>query len=163
MSTHLQILGCSLAHNVSGLFAVAPETLLLNAFGRAIAENHCCKHVPDKLKLKKKYMETKCTLSNEDLINKSFEWVKKLAETGGNAWTLRVPVDFNNDPDILFTQLGDRLKAMRNLLEKYEEWEAMMIADNAMWWPYAEKDAMSGKTYDMMLELQAQRNELLGR
>ena len=53
---------------------------------------------------------TKCTLSDNELINESFKWVKRLADTGGYAWTLRVPVDFNNDPDILFCELGNRLK-----------------------------------------------------
>jgi hypothetical protein len=57
----------------------------------------------------------------------------------------------------------DRLKAMQSLLEQYEEWESMLIADNAMWWPYVAKDRISGKSYDMMMELQAKRNELLGR
>lgn len=48
-----------------------------------------------------------------------------------------------------------------NLLKEYEQWEADLIGDNEMWWPYADKDAISGKTYDKMLELQAKRNELL--
>jgi len=107
-------------------------------------------------------MEAKCTLSNTELVNKSRSWIKRLAETGGRDWTLRVPVDFNNDPDIIFSELGNRMKAMEALLEKYTEWEAMLISDNAMWWPNVEKDKISGKTYDMMMELQSTRNELLG-
>ncbi len=63
-------------------------------------------------------MEAKCTLSDKDLIEKSFEWVKKLADTGGSAWTLRVPVDFNNDPDILFVELGNRLKQLKEVATK---------------------------------------------
>lgn len=47
------------------------------------------------------------------------------------------------------------------LLKEYEQWEADLIGDNAMWWPYVNKDRISGKTYDKMLELQAKRNELL--
>jgi hypothetical protein len=43
------------------------------------------------------------------------------------------------------------------------EWEAMLIEDNAMWWPHVPKDRISGKTYDKMMELQSKRNDLLGR
>lgn len=52
----------------------------------------------------------KSNLTNEELIKRCNEWVHKLAETGGKAWTLRVPVDFNNDPDVLFIELGKRLE-----------------------------------------------------
>lgn len=51
-----------------------------------------------------------CTLTDEQLIEKCNAWVHKLAESGGNKWTLQVPVNFNEDPDILFTELGKRLK-----------------------------------------------------
>ena len=51
----------------------------------------------------------KCELTNKQLIDKAKEWVKKLCETVGRAWTLKVPVDFNNDPDIIFTELCNRL------------------------------------------------------
>lgn len=52
-----------------------------------------------------------CTLTNEELIHKVNEWVHKLAESGGTKWCLSVPVDFNNDPDMLFIELGERLKS----------------------------------------------------
>jgi len=48
-----------------------------------------------------------------------------------------------------------------DLLVGYMEWEAMLIEDNAMWWPNAPKDRISGKSYDKMMELQSKRNELL--
>ena len=51
-----------------------------------------------------------CILNDEQLINKSFELVNKLCDTGGKSWNLRVPVDFNNDPDMVFVELGNRLK-----------------------------------------------------
>lgn len=54
--------------------------------------------------------KAKCTLSDTELIEKSNDWVSKLAKTGGKAWTLRIPVDFNYDPDMLFIELGNRLK-----------------------------------------------------
>ena len=53
----------------------------------------------------------KCELTNKQLIDKAKEWVKKLCETGGRAWTLKVPVDLNNDPDIIFSELCNRLDA----------------------------------------------------
>ena len=53
----------------------------------------------------------KCELSNSELIAKCKEWVSKLCKSGGSAWTLRVPVDFNTDPDILFNELANRLEA----------------------------------------------------
>lgn len=57
-------------------------------------------------------MNDKCTLSTEELIERCQDWVSKLARSGGRDWTLRVPVDFNNDPDMLFTELGRRLQAV---------------------------------------------------
>ena len=53
---------------------------------------------------------SQCTLTDEQLVTRCDEWVSKLAETGGNAWVLRVPVDFNNDPDMLFLELIKRFK-----------------------------------------------------
>jgi hypothetical protein len=58
----------------------------------------------------KETITRKCTLTDDELINKLHWWVKKLAETGGEAWTLRVPVDFNNDPDVLICEIVDRYK-----------------------------------------------------
>lgn len=54
--------------------------------------------------------KSRCNLTNEELINKAQKWVYKLAASGGKDWCLRVPVDFNNDPDILFTELCNRLR-----------------------------------------------------
>ncbi|NDV63901.1 hypothetical protein [Bacteroides sp. 224] len=70
--------------------------------------------------------ENRCTLSNAELITKSNEWVSKLARTGGQAWNLRVPVDFNNDPDMLFCEMAKRLK-------EYDEMETRfcLILDHA--------------------------------
>jgi hypothetical protein len=38
-----------------------------------------------------------------------------LAETGGRAWSLKVPVDFNNDPDMLFCELAMRFEKIKQL------------------------------------------------
>lgn len=58
----------------------------------------------------------KCDLTNEELINEATKWIKRLCETGGSAWSLRVPVDFNHDPDILFSELCSRLQSPQSLL-----------------------------------------------
>jgi hypothetical protein len=50
-------------------------------------------------------------LSDTELIAKCGEWVSKLCRSGGRAWTLRVPVDFTRDPDVLFTELIKRFEA----------------------------------------------------
>lgn len=61
----------------------------------------------------------RCTLSDKELIEKANDWVSKLAKSGGKAWTLRIPVDFNNDPDMLFVELGKRLESYSSeMLEK---------------------------------------------
>lgn len=57
-------------------------------------------------------MREKCTLSDQELIEKVNEWVSSLAKTGGRSWTLRVPVDFNNDPDMLICELSNRFKSI---------------------------------------------------
>ena len=55
----------------------------------------------------------------------------------------------------------DRIDKAIELLEDYEQWEADLISDNSMWWPYRDKDAVYGKTYDKMLVLQEKRNKVL--
>jgi len=55
----------------------------------------------------------------------------------------------------------EKAKKLVDLLKEYEQWEADLIADNAMWWPSVPKDRISGKTYDTMLILQNKRNELI--
>jgi hypothetical protein len=54
-----------------------------------------------------------CSLSDEELMKKCSDWIDKLCKSGGNAWTLRVPVDFNNDPDMLFCSLIERFSNLR--------------------------------------------------
>lgn len=47
-------------------------------------------------------------LSDTELIAKCSDWISKLCKSGGKAWSLRVPVDFENDPDVLFSELIKR-------------------------------------------------------
>lgn len=51
-----------------------------------------------------------CTLSDAELTDKVAEWANKLCKTGGKAWTLQVPVNFNEDPDMLIVELIKRFK-----------------------------------------------------
>jgi hypothetical protein len=55
-------------------------------------------------------MQTGCTLTNDALIKKLEEWVCSLSRTGGRAWSLRVPVDPDHDPDMLILEACRRLK-----------------------------------------------------
>lgn len=54
--------------------------------------------------------EAKCTLNNEELISRCDEWVTSLARTGAKTWSLSIPVNFNRDPDILFSEITTRFK-----------------------------------------------------
>jgi hypothetical protein len=52
-----------------------------------------------------------CTLSDQKLIDSCREWISKLCDSGGKEWTLGVPVDFNRDPDMLFSEVITRFKS----------------------------------------------------
>jgi hypothetical protein len=54
---------------------------------------------------------SRCTLSDSELLAKVEWWVHTLCESRGKAWTLRVPVDFNYDPDMLIIELANRFRA----------------------------------------------------
>lgn len=58
-----------------------------------------------------------CTLSNEDLRSNVTDWVDKLCKSGGKSWSLRVPVDFNHDPDMTILALVDRFAELEKKLE----------------------------------------------
>ena len=59
----------------------------------------------------------KCTLSNKDLIAQVRAWVTKLNETGGRAWVLRIPIDYNHDPDTAVIELCQRYARLIERLE----------------------------------------------
>lgn len=75
--------------------------------------------------------ENKCTLNDFELIERCSEWISKLAKTGGRAWTLQVPVNFNSDPDMLFSELIKRFASLGQdkvyLQEKVHVYEDVMI------------------------------------
>lgn len=58
----------------------------------------------------------KCDLSNEELTTMCRQWVSKLCETGGKAWTLEIPVNYNKDPDLLICELIDRFKKNQSII-----------------------------------------------
>lgn len=59
-------------------------------------------------------MAANCTLSDQELIDKCDQWVTSLAKSGGETWSLSVPVNFNKDPDMLFIELINRFKALKH-------------------------------------------------
>lgn len=74
----------------------------------------------------------RCTLTDSELIEKAHEWISKLAKSGGREWCLRIPVDFNHDPDMVFSELCARLEAAGSELARIKEaasGEARGVAD----------------------------------
>ena len=65
--------------------------------------------------------EEKCTLTNEQLLEKCSEWISKLCKSGGKDWCLRVPVDLNHDPDVLFTELANRFVGLTDIISLFCE------------------------------------------
>jgi len=63
----------------------------------------------------------KCELSNEELIAKLRNWNSKLCDTDGKAWVLKVPVDINNDPDVLIEEVCQRVEQTASLREELEK------------------------------------------
>jgi hypothetical protein len=55
-------------------------------------------------------MNKECTLSDEGLIEACDNWISSLASTGGKSWCLSIPVNFDRDPDMLFSELIKRFK-----------------------------------------------------
>ena len=77
-------------------------------------------------------LNRECTLSDDELVEKCNEWVSKLAESGGKSWALRVPVDFNNDPDMLFIELGKRFLSLKGGISEPEpEYSNEVNIDNS--------------------------------
>lgn len=63
----------------------------------------------------------RCTLSDDDLLEKCDEWIEKLCKSGGKDWCLSVPVNFNRDPDMLFVELMNRFKENKSLISHLEK------------------------------------------
>jgi hypothetical protein len=71
------------------------------------AENNFLKSPPNK--------SAACTLTNEELIEKANEWIRKLCTSGGRDWCLSIPARHNVDPDLILSEVVDRFK---NLIDK---------------------------------------------
>lgn len=59
-------------------------------------------------------------MRSEVLVDKCRKWIENLCNTGGQAWTLRVPPDPARDPDLLFSELCRRVSLL-NLVEQVIE------------------------------------------
>lgn len=65
--------------------------------------------------------EIKVKYSNKELVEKCNSLIRELAQSGGKSWTLQVPVNFEKDPDVLFSELGKRLLESENRWISVEE------------------------------------------
>jgi hypothetical protein len=54
--------------------------------------------------------EKLAVIPDAELIEKVEQWVTKLCDTDGRAWSLRVPPDPLRDPDLLISELIRRFK-----------------------------------------------------
>lgn len=77
-------------------------------------------------------MKDKCTLTDAELIASIRNWAGKLAESGGKAWCLQVPVNFNHDPDMLMQEIATRLEGRSDLSPDKEREVAVLEAAAAV-------------------------------
>jgi len=59
--------------------------------------------------------QERCTLTDLGLIERLDDWNSDLCKTGGKAWTLSIPVNFDNDPDMLISELIRRFKEAKGI------------------------------------------------
>jgi hypothetical protein len=57
---------------------------------------------------------TSCTLTNKQLVSAIKQLVIKLAKTAGEAWSMQVPSNANEDPDQLIFELCKRFERLSN-------------------------------------------------
>ena len=69
--------------------------------------------------------KTRSEIPTEALVERARKWVSDLCRTGARAWSLRVPPDPENDPDMVFGELANRVEywqkrclAAENCIEK---------------------------------------------
>ena len=67
------------------------------------------------------------SMSDDELIKKCDEWIYSLAESGGKSWCLSIPVRYDVDPDMLFTELISRYQFLRSELQKQKELNADLV------------------------------------
>jgi hypothetical protein len=56
------------------------------------------------------FNEIQATIPDGQLIEKARALISELAKTGGISWSLRVPPDPENDPDMVFGEIARRLE-----------------------------------------------------
>lgn len=102
-------------------------------------------------------MKKECTLSDGELIERCEQWVHDLAETGGERWTLSVPVNFNRDPDMLFIELGKRFGQAALELEAVKaERDELVMANNRLKGDKKDYEEMA----DRFLAIESERDRL---
>lgn len=52
--------------------------------------------------------EKRCTLSDKELIEKSNKIISETSKTYGKAWKMSIPVNFNDDSDMVLSELVRR-------------------------------------------------------
>jgi hypothetical protein len=90
-------------------------------------------------------MRDHCTLTNEELIAKAQELVNELAKTGGRSWHLRIPVNFNRDPDMIFLELTKRLASATTWIPVTECLPDKLQSCNFI--VHSQRDYYHGKVY----------------
>lgn len=53
-------------------------------------------------------------LPDQELLSKVRDWNSKLCSSGGKAWSLTIPANPNNDPDLLIEELCKRFEKKSN-------------------------------------------------
>lgn len=81
-------------------------------------------------------------MDNKTLVLKVRDWVDKLCKTGGRAWSLSVPVNFDKDPDMLIEELCKRYESLQS------ENEALV---NGQRYLQEENEALKAK-YDRLVD-----------
>jgi len=62
--------------------------------------------------------ESNIKYDNKQLVEKCSLLVRELSITGGESWSLQVPVNFEKDRDVLFSEMGNRLLKLEDALIK---------------------------------------------
>lgn len=70
------------------------------------------KHTPTEIESYSSLFD-KCSLSDTELIKKVSEWNTKLCDSGGSKWSVQIPANVNQDPDLLIQELCLRFESLR--------------------------------------------------
>jgi len=105
--------------------------------------------------------------TNADLMAKIEGLSKKIEKNSVQIFKLERALKASKSVADQMAELVDvrdkEIERLKDLFVKYESWEADIISNDEMWWPNKAKDSLPDEIYNKMLELQAERNELLNR